>query len=423
METIEGDSTISIIIPLTTNNSNLSSIIIGEIINDTFSINCYTTNNYLYNVTHGTNVDTTRAKDNLATFFYMENYTFGTTQFYHIPPDLFGRSTALDIDGNKTITIQNVPPSNNVMVCICVTVVCPICLGNDPNCPLGGSWQECSCTSTGGGGNTGCPWCPPPPPPGGGGGGGGGTPSPCPSGMTSSWYSLSVVNPNPCNPPPPPPPNPCDSVIGKLENDSYFKANFQWLTTNTVISSDHEFGFAVSNRAQNLYEQKEGQPNSESIDWGIGANTFFDGFLHSHFCETTTNCLSPMFSPQDVVQMAQVFLTGHARDTNNLFFGVASGSGNPYLIKITNAAAFRTFAQNIAGVDGRDEKKINKFRDRYKDSFNYTDMAQNELSFLNMLQKEGGLNGLGFYRSYSDCHNWQKLGLDGLGGMTILNCY
>lgn len=245
-----------------------------------------------------------------------------------------------------------------------------------------------------------------------GGQGGGGTYPPCGSNCNAVIDTWEVVND------PPPAPNPCDAYIESLQNDAYFKSIFQYLKTPSITGQDYEFGYLIGSRAQNAYVIKNGNSNENTIDWDLQANTFYDGFLHSHF-----SGLSAMFSAQDVVFLAQAFLTGHASDTSNLFFGVTSSTGNPYLLKITDPVLFRSFAQKIAGVDGRDKVKIENFENAYKNKFNSNDLIENETEFLKMLTDLGGIGGLGFYESYSNCNTWQKKGLNSTGGLTSINCY
>src|SRR5882724_2764853 len=132
----------------------------------------------------------------------MENQTFGTTSFYHIPADLFASTTALDADGNKTITIKPTEPqdTNSSLVTVCVTY--NHCLGTGPcaggtcdqcnlcvtiDCttigPGGGGCTTIYCGGTGGGGTGGGGT--------GGGGGSGGGDTPC-SFSGGSWYNNIV---------------------------------------------------------------------------------------------------------------------------------------------------------------------------------------------------------------------------------------
>jgi hypothetical protein len=94
-EFTEGSSS-TVIIPLSINNSNLSSLVVATISSSDVTVNCYTANDDLYNTTHGSNVDTTAATKSLVLFFYMENRTYGSTTFYNLPEDLFPHVTSLD---------------------------------------------------------------------------------------------------------------------------------------------------------------------------------------------------------------------------------------------------------------------------------------------------------------------------------------
>ena len=100
------DSLNDIIIPLSINNTCLSSILIFHDSISGNQVDCFTTNTYLYNETHATSVDTSKAMNDLLLFFYMESNTYGTTEFYHIPTNLFSYSHQLGTDGKKIITIQ-----------------------------------------------------------------------------------------------------------------------------------------------------------------------------------------------------------------------------------------------------------------------------------------------------------------------------
>lgn len=158
------------------------------------TISTLLTNDHLYNVTHGTSVDTTVATQSLTLFFYMENRTFGNTTFYNVPANLFPAYQDLDSNGNKTIQIKNdTANTSNVAPAewICVEYQIPY------ECPpsiSGGCYHTLEvCTpiegpgnggsgggSTGGGGPTG----------GGGGTGGGSTGSGGNCNQQVAWYSF-----------------------------------------------------------------------------------------------------------------------------------------------------------------------------------------------------------------------------------------
>jgi A nuclease family of the HNH/ENDO VII superfamily with conserved AHH len=223
-------STADIILPLANTTTGLSGILMAHPTTNGYTIGSYTIDQ-LYSVCHGDKIDTARATRELVLFFYLENQVFGTTSFYHIPAKLFPKSTVLDTDGNKTITIKDKPSNtSSLLITSCVTVVCSWCRGNDPSCPNGGSWEECTTIyiPTGGGS---IPWPNGPTggPAGTGGGsnptgGNGGTPPPCPG---SVWYGFGE---GPCpNLPPPLPP-----IISSLQSILGLNAaQTSWLQLNT----------------------------------------------------------------------------------------------------------------------------------------------------------------------------------------------
>ena len=105
------------------------------------------------------------------------------------------------------------------------------------------------------------------------------------------------------------PPPPCDSYMTTLGNDSNFAAKFKSLTDTSVLNRNYEKGFYIADRTANSYISVQGTPGSPSIYFN-GATLPMDGFLHSH-----TNPLNqaPMFSPDDVLLMAEAVSYTHLR--------------------------------------------------------------------------------------------------------------
>lgn len=232
----EGDSTVVSVIPLTITNNDLSSILVVKEENGQTNIQCYTVNDYLYQLCHSTNVNIAEAERMLELFMVTEFKAFGTSKFYNIPLYIFAnRHCDTMPNGKKSIEIfvPQTNPSTNLAQFECYYIPSGYC-----NC-TGGSCQDwqtgcwyCSITycinvgeetggggtggggtggggtgggGTGGGGTgggtggggTG----------GGGGGGTGGTTSgeePCPSINEAPWYSSIVA-----------------STCGLLDNSSY----------------------------------------------------------------------------------------------------------------------------------------------------------------------------------------------------------
>jgi hypothetical protein len=270
-------------------------------------------------------------------------------------------------------------------------------------------WDEYVDDGSGGGGGGN-------PPSGGGGGGtgGGSTPPPCPGG-TARGATYYECQPG-WNPDPTPPPN-CDPFITTLQNDATFSNNFKSLNNTATTNLNYEKGFIVDNRAANNYIAVQGDNWTPEINIPIAP--LKDGVLHSHY-----HGKNSIFSPQDVVFMAQIFLTGNARDSNNLFFGM-TGHNNlyPYLIKVTNTARFRTFAKKIAGDNGNDKTKMDKFIADYERRLISPVEENNTKEFLKMMQEMGVGAGMTLYRGNDDCNQWTKINLDAFNDIIPTNCF
>jgi hypothetical protein len=118
--------------------------------------------------------------------------------------------------------------------------------------------------------------------------------------------------------------------------------------------------------------------------------------------------------------MAKVYLAGRARDSANLFWGVTSSYGDPYLIKVGDPAKFRAFAEKI--VQMQSGKRNAKFSDKYDSYLNSNDPVKNEEGFLKMLKELKVNGGITLYRGNSTCTQWTKLESDGFGGVKTTNC-
>jgi hypothetical protein len=138
----------------------------------------------------------------------------------------------------------------------------------------------------------------------------------------------------------------------------------------------------------------QGDAGSPHILLG-GASLLMDGYIHNH---TVPLNQAPMFSVDDILIMAEAFLKGKVRDSTNFFIGVAHNYGPPYLLKITNTAKFRKFAERIIASE-LSLKEKNKFTNKYKDSFRWADTNLNEKGLLDMLKAEGASNGISLYRA------------------------
>jgi hypothetical protein len=294
------------------------------------------------------------------------------------------------------------------------------------------AWEGVHCGESGDGDGT---------PPGGGGQGGGGTGGGGSTGGGGTWggtggvgtwggtggvgtWGPIITNPNPTpigggggcpwynpicgTPPPPPPPNPCSYMI-QLSADANFVNKIKSLNIPSVLNATKEYGHTVNNRQINEYTAVEGLLNSPEITWSIVGQV--DGFLHCHY-----NGLNNVPSPEDLVFMARVFLSGLARDTNNLFFGVTNKAEWPIIVKINDVAKFRAFAIGICGIDGNDKNKADNFIETYTPLFRTDNFNQNKVEFLKMIKKKAGNNGLALMQAEDDdCTSWNRLELDFAG--------
>ncbi|RZL34253.1 MAG: hypothetical protein EOP00_31930 [Pedobacter sp.] len=203
-------------------------------------------------------------------------------------------------------------------------------------------------------------------------------------------------------------------------NRSVFANNFKGLANDDHQTLPFEKGLFISNLNSSQFFPIDGQTGSPSISLA-GVTIQMDGFLHTH-----SNALNqaPMFSPDDILLMTEVFIKGQAKDSNNLFFGIAHGYGPPYLMKVTNTTKFRKFAEKIRAMEKK-EKKKDRFSDLYRTSFNKDDVTFNEKGFLDMLSREGAGNGLSLYRAENnDCKKWIKLERDNFSssGISEIKC-
>ncbi len=395
-----GNNGNTIIIPLTVSDEYLSALLfITQNEDGTYRINCIT-QDMLNQQVHITDADIAKNEQKLALFLYFENKIWGTSTFYHIPPNLFGGTGVHEGEEQeeKTLKLRDSTQSSesNLVYCLQIHFICTICW--QMSCEY--SWTVTVCgyeedPDPGGGGTGG----------GGTGGGGGGT-----GGGGGCPFYLNLVNP--CDPPPPPPtPPPCDTFIVRLTADSVFKAKFNILNSQAVTTLTYEKGFLVVDKNANNYTEQNGSLTEAIIPYSISGP--ISGLLHSHFAGYNS-----IFSIDDLEFMSRLYLNGNARDSANFFFGVTSQDANPYLLKVTNTAKFRLLAQRITST----EKKYVKIKEKYADKINTTDIEANERGFLQMLNEYGAGDGVSLFRSNSNLSQWSRLSVDNFGTVSSYSC-
>lgn len=408
-----GDSLEDIILPLTNNNQNLSSILILHDSISGYQVDCFTTNSYLYDETHGTNVDTLKAMDDLVLFFFVENKTFGTTKFYHIPTNLFSASHQLGTDGKKIITIRNDTSTivNNRMIEICsdILILCSYC--GLETCPLTWTLHHCITIGEGGGGGGGGSG-----PHGGGGvgsggGGTGGGGEPC--GGARAWYAR-IIEPNPCDPPPPPPPvndtilDPCSDAFA-LQSSASFKSYMQELKDST--NSNREYGYFMKKDNNGVFGNTLLgliQGPADKLSLGDFINNYqIDCFAHSHFSKDTIKGLS-VFSPDDLWTMCRQFNDGAVVNPQAFSIALTTKSGTQYLLKIENLTKFRAWAHSFT------QGSLQGYYDLFGEILKILPTNSNEVNekrFLKYLKVNNG-SGLKMFRGNSTFTQWQPIDID-----------
>jgi hypothetical protein len=203
----------------------------------------------------------------------------------------------------------------------------------------------------------------------------------------------------------------CPPLINELQQDTAFISKLRELNDRSVTNLSYERGYDVRRRDIGLYLPLNGTPNAGLINWHIPFPT--DGLMHCHY-----RGLNSIFSPQDMVLMAQLWLHGLARDSSRFFFVVTSADAYPYLVVVNDVAKYRAFAERIT----KDSTENRRFMRVYDSKFNFQDIEKNEKGFLQMLLKETK-GGLTLFRANESCDKWNKLGIDAWGTMSTTDCY
>ncbi|MBL0200697.1 MAG: hypothetical protein IPP81_11300 [Chitinophagaceae bacterium] len=212
-------------------------------------------------------------------------------------------------------------------------------------------------------------------------------------------------------------PEPCDSFILSLNQNTNFVNYLKSINTQQILTQPYESGYAVS--FPNNYQLKQGGYNDPNIYWenlnNVGA------ILHCHYTG-----LAGIFTPDDIIFMAKIFMGNYAQDSANLFFALTTPTGNPLIMKVKNPAAFRAFAQSIVGDgngnDDWDEVKIDDFTDDYSEKLRSTNQETNMIAFLNMLKDKNTENAISLYQSDENCTNWNPATLSPFGSLLTDPC-
>jgi len=213
----------------------------------------------------------------------------------------------------------------------------------------------------------------------------------------------------------PAPPVPCDPFIQSLNQNASFIYYLKYLNSTPIKTQPYETGFAVT--FPDNYQFKQGSYNDASITWNNLNN--IGAIMHCHY-----SGLAGIFTPDDIVLMAQIYIGNYAQDPNNLFFALTTPTGNPIIMKVKDPLAFRAFALSIVGdgVGGWDDIKMEQFEHDYADKFRSPNQETNMVAFLNMLKEKNADNAIGLYQSDKNCINWNPASLTALGSLQVAPC-
>jgi hypothetical protein len=428
------DSSGNIIIPMTTNNEDLSSlIIVAERPDGTLDIQCKTTNEYLYSLTHGSPLDTASAMYDLNMFFYMEHRAFGTTRFYHIPSTLFPNLGTPDTHGDKTVIIKDDTTGMGsivpiVWVCVEYLQICSVCHQNP--CEYGYSYYYTICTPVGGGGGDPFPYPPNPPIPPPHGGGGGNTPPPVPPTtppppppnpgpppaplppdcLINTWYSFTNLPGDNCLPPTADTIlNPC-AAADVLAQSASFISYLQEIkdSLNSSTANNREFGYMLFRDAAGDFGNTpdsllKGKPNTLGLP-DFHNYYIIDVIMHSHFNTNTDSTRGlQVFSPDDLFTMCATFNVGNVKDPADFTMALVTPT-TQYLLKIENLTKFRAWAQKFSAK----ELKFHYFDFRRRNILATNSAEENERLFSRFMEEYLGGSGLKLFRG-TGFSNWQPI--------------
>ena len=423
-----------IIIPVVPQNAAFVSSFVRATLNGSARFEFFRGNDYAAYTFNDVPADSVNADKAAMQIMILDKLVFGYTKFRVVDKRLFHPSSDYSDTGHisRTLTLSGDQPfsggntSNLFQTCMLVTNTtttnhCPYppgqCTGINGTCDncaavcasvVSESHLVCSVWYDDSGGST--TGSPDP----GGGPGGGPMPDPGFPCAGSQGRNIGIADPcGPTNPPPvvPIPPVPgCDPFITILQNDADFNDKLN-LLRNGDYSAQFERGYKAVGIGGSLYIPMDGELNAAEIKINYFPGQPFQGVMHHHYAG-----LAPMFSPGDVVSMAETFLTGYAMIPKDLFYTVSGidNAGNKinYMMKISDTAKFRIFANKIASSALLKER----FKFKYSDAFSFGDNNDlNEKGFLSMMADFGINNGFDLYRGDDSGTNvtWERLYLSG----------
>ncbi|MBD3907359.1 hypothetical protein NAL32_22045 [Chryseobacterium sp. Ch-15] len=209
--------------------------------------------------------------------------------------------------------------------------------------------------------------------------------------------------------------NPCAKIakIGRSGDTKEFFKNLKGKTTGTDI----EHGFLLNENDSGIGGVPvQGQPGGAGIDFNVTSPV--DGFIHSHY----TGLLS-IFSPEDILTIANLYNNGMIKDMNSFIMGVVTASGTQYIIVIDDPVKFGAFASNVMAGGQLDQAMIEAYSVLYNNIFQIkpqNPVNTNENNFVKYLESNN--TGLKVLKGDETFSNWALLSKNSNGNIVPQNC-
>lgn len=396
MQVLKRNKEITLYIPLSYNNTSLSSLILVNIDDrkNVYALKNFT-NNFLKNYVYNNNYPADKRKFLMDTFMAMDYMTFGNQQFTNLPLDLYkgvGEYNSLNV---LNTTIENDISSKFIYETTCLTLHscvngCSLASCDYANCSHGGKCfviKSCTTTTTwedtGGydpqhGGDNG------------GLGGGGGTPGPQPPKDPCTtqddggvFYRLIPG----CTPNNEENEDPCERTKDLLENE-IIRPKINSLIAHANSGGAYEKGwkfnkigspteaFAVSNHSVSA-----GMPN------------LLNGFYHNH-----TGKYVDIFSATDIATLIEIARHQDIGKTEDAFVGVVAPNNIHYII------TFKGIHSNLP-IHPFEDLKLTNWNNQLWDEYlniitepNLTKNEKLEIVFFSLIQKMNLQNNITLQR-------------------------
>lgn len=422
MRIVKGETTTSLMIPLSTDGSTISSILFAAAYNESNRIKGINniTNDELKRVVFDTSIPKEKRENLFYTFMAIDNYTFGNEVFTNIPHDLFVEEK-LGEKNNRIVfhkpnfegTTVTETVEQNGKLQVVQEIICVIlrhCAKHG-----GGTCDNCQlCMTESCSHSTIFVYSYPDPETGvvifgfpGGGGGQSNTPipDPDPCGLTKVFYRVA---PN-CmgNEVPPLENTPCDKI--KLQrSDDDFKKRIDTLKTKT--GQKKETGYVQRTNGQYTYKNNATATNTKNTldlgDLSSPQNKDIKGYMHTHVNNFTyydddaqmdmEKVGIKIFSPADIAGFMEMLSNAHETLTDlGDVYAIMVSSGQTYQIRFTgNQYQIKTFTKDQITNFGN--LYVNYMADRLKNNHTI------ELGFFKFLDEQMNVKGVVLYRMNED---------------------